>query len=64
MAVRDGRVAERAQASFTVARTGVVAWLSDMAFNRAALYGIMAVVIAIIAGFAVGMIFKKGGGAH
>jgi uncharacterized protein (TIGR02186 family) len=64
MAVRDGRVVERAEALFTVDRSGIVAWLSDLAFNKAALYGIMAVVIAIIAGFAVGMIFKKGGGAH
>lgn len=64
LALRDGQVAERARASFTVARTGVVAQLTDLAFNKAALYGIMAVVIAIIAGFAVGMIFKKGGGAH
>jgi len=64
LAIRDGQVAERGQTSFTVARTGVVAQLTDLAFNKAALYGIMAVVFAIIAGFAVGMIFKKGGGAH
>ncbi len=64
LAVRDGQVAERAETSFVVARTGVVAQLTDLAFNKAALYGIMAVVIAIIAGFAVGLIFKKGGGAH
>jgi len=65
MAIRNGQVAERAQTSFTVARSGVVAWLSDLAFNSPAVYGIMAVVIAIVAGFAVGMIFRKGGGgAH
>lgn len=65
MAVRNGQVAERAETSFTVGRTGVVAWLSNLAFNRPAVYGIMAVVVAIIAGFAVGMVFRKGGGgAH
>lgn len=64
MAVRDGQVVERAETSFTVARSGMVAWLSNLAFNRPAVYGIMAVVIAIIAGFAVGMVFRKGGGAH
>ncbi len=64
MAIRNGKVAERARTDFTVARTGMVAKLTDLAFNKPALYGIMAVVIAIIAGFAVGMIFKKGGGAH
>ncbi|MBU0676021.1 MAG: TIGR02186 family protein [Proteobacteria bacterium] len=64
MAVRNGQVVERSRAQFTVERSGVVAKLSDLAFNNAALYGMMAVIIAIIAGFAVGMIFKKGGGAH
>jgi len=64
MAIRGGQVVERAQAGFSVERAGIVAQLSGLAFNNAALYGIMAVVIAIIAGFAVGMIFKKGGGAH
>lgn len=65
MAVRNGQVVERAESSFTVARTGVVAWLSNLAFNSPAAYGIMAVVVAIVAGFAVGMIFRKGGGgAH
>lgn len=64
MAVRDGQVMERAQTEFSVARTGVVAWLSNLAFNSPAAYGIMAVVVAIIAGFAVGLVFRKGGGAH
>jgi len=65
MAIRNGQVAERSESSFTVARTGVVEWLSNLAFNSPAAYGIMAVVVAIVAGFAVGMIFRKGGGgAH
>jgi len=65
MAVRNGQVVERAETSFTVGRTGVVAWLSNLAFNSPAAYGIMAVVVAIIAGFAVGLVFRKGGGgAH
>ena len=64
MAVRGGKIVDSTEASFTVERAGLVRQLTDMAFNQAALYGIMAVIIAIIAGFAVGMIFKKGGGAH
>jgi len=65
MAIRNGQVVDRAQSEFTVARTGVVEWLSNLAFNSPAAYGIMAVVVAIVAGFAVGMIFRKGGGgAH
>ncbi|MEW6426421.1 MAG: TIGR02186 family protein [Thermodesulfobacteriota bacterium] len=64
LAVRDGRITERTATSFVVERKGVVAALSKMAIDQAALYGIMAIVIAMAAGFAVGAIFKKGGGSH
>lgn len=65
MAVRNGTVKDRETTSFTVARTGAVAQLSGMALDHAAGYGIMAIVIALGAGFAVGALFKKGGGgAH
>jgi uncharacterized protein (TIGR02186 family) len=64
LAVRDGNVVDRSETSLTVARTGLVAKLSDLAFNHAALYGMIAIVVAMAAGFAVGALFKKGGGAH
>jgi len=64
LSVRDGNVVDRAETSLTVARTGIVAKLSDLAFNHAALYGIFSVLIAMAAGLAVGAIFKKGSGAH
>lgn len=64
IAVRNGKIVERATTNFTVERAGIVKKLTDLAFNRAALYGIMAVLIAMVAGFAVGLVFKKGGGAH
>lgn len=64
LAVRNGQVVEQASARFNVEQAGLVKLLSKLAFEKEALYGIMAVVVAIIAGFAVGMIFKKGGGAH
>jgi len=38
--------------------------LSGMAKNNGALYGIISILIALGAGFGVGMIFRKGGGAH
>ena len=62
-AVRDGKVVERASAPLTVAQAGIVKQLSGLAFNNAAVYGILAVIIAMVAGFAVGAIFK-GGGSH
>lgn len=65
LAVRDGNVVERSRTSLTVARSGIVAKLSDLAFNHAAVYGIIAIVVAMASGFAVGALFKKGGGgAH
>jgi len=63
LAIRDGKVVEKASSKFTVEQAGMVKLLSNMAFENASLYGIMALVIAIVAGFAVGLIFK-GGGSH
>ena len=64
LAVRDGKVVDRNETSLTVAKTGLVATLSNLAFNHAAVYGIIAIVVAMAAGFAVGALFKGGGGAH
>lgn len=64
IAVRDGSIINRAETSLTVARTGIVAQLSNLAFNHASVYGILAIFVAMAAGFAVGALFKKGGGAH
>ena len=64
LAVRDGKVVEQASTHLEVRSTGLVQALSKMAFDQAGLYGIMAVVIALFAGLAVGAIFKKGGGSH
>ncbi|MFZ5775241.1 MAG: TIGR02186 family protein [Thermodesulfobacteriota bacterium] len=64
LAVNNGTVVDKAATSFEVKREGMVAFLSKMAIDQALLYGIMAVIIAMAAGFAVGAIFKKGGGAH
>lgn len=63
-AVKDKRVIEKAEANVTVEQSGIVKALSDMAKNNGALYGIISIVIALGAGFGVGMIFRKGGGAH
>ena len=64
VAARDGKVVDRVSANFEVKSVGVTAALSKMAFNQPGLYGIMAVVFALLAGLAVGAIFKKGGGSH
>ena len=63
-AVKDRRVVETAQSSITVEQVGVVKSLANMAKNNGALYGIISIVAALGAGFGVGLIFRKGGGAH
>lgn len=63
-AVKDGKVVDKAATQFEVERVGIVAMLSKMATEQSALYGAMSVVMALVAGLAVGAIFKKGGGSH
>jgi hypothetical protein len=60
----NGQVTGRADAAIKVEMTGMVATISDLASNHRAVYGIIAIVVALAVGFAVGNIFKKGGGAH
>lgn len=64
LAVNNGKVVDKAATTFEVKRVGIIAALSKMAVDQAALYGIMSVLIALAAGSAVGAIFKKGGGSH
>ena len=61
-AVSGGRVVEHGECTLTVARSGMVARLSTLAFNSAPLYGLIAIVVAMASGFAVGAVFKGGGG--
>lgn len=62
--VKDGQLVAAAESGVTVEEAGVVKILADMATNNSAVYGIAAIAVALAAGFGVGMIFKKGGGAH
>jgi len=63
-AVKNGKVVETAESQVTVQQVGMVKSLATMAKNRAAIYGFLSIGIALGAGFGVGMIFRKGGGAH
>ncbi len=63
-AVKGGRVLEKAEANVTVEQAGVVKTLSGMARERASIYGLISILAALGAGFGVGLIFRKGGGAH
>ncbi|MGO9531585.1 MAG: TIGR02186 family protein, partial [Syntrophobacteraceae bacterium] len=62
-AIRNGEVIARAEQPLTVNLVGFPALLAQLAFGHAALYGILATLIALLAGLAVGLIFQ-GKGAH
>jgi len=63
-AVKDKKIVDQATAEISVEQAGIVKTLSTMAKNRAALYGILSIGIALAAGFGVGMLFRKGGDSH
>ncbi|MGB9712728.1 MAG: TIGR02186 family protein [Dissulfurimicrobium sp.] len=62
LAVKDGVAYAKATQELIVKKTGMVNLLSDLAFQNAAIYGLIAIVIAMAAGLVVGLIFKGGGG--
>ena len=60
---KDGDMVHRDTRSLTVAKAGVEKWLYGMAHDHPAWYGVMAVVVALLAGWFVGMI-TRGEGEH
>lgn len=63
-AVKDKKIVERAQSEVLVEQVGIVKEFSEMASKNPALYGMISIFSALLAGFGVGMIFRKGGGSH
>ena len=63
-AVKNNMVIEKSESKFIVEHIGTVRMLANMAKNNGAMYGIVSIVIAIIAGFAVGIIFRMARGGH
>ena len=63
-AVKDGKVVDQAESRVQVEQAGLVKTLAVMAKNNAALYGVISIISALGAGFGVGLVFRKGGGAH
>ena len=63
-AVKDNQVIEKAEQKVQVEQAGIVKQLAGMAKNNASVYGILSILAALGAGFGVGLIFRKGGGAH
>ena len=63
-AVKNNKVVEKAESKVQVEQAGVVKKLAGMAKDNAAVYGILSILAALGAGFGVGLVFRKGGGAH
>ncbi|HEU6437785.1 MAG TPA: TIGR02186 family protein [Nitratidesulfovibrio sp.] len=62
-ALRDGQVVGSTSVPVRAELVGAPAWLAHMAFDRGLLYGVLATLVAILAGLAVGLVFQSKG-AH
>jgi hypothetical protein len=60
--VKEGQAVDRVCTDLPVQMVGFPAFFMTMAYQHAALYGLLAVLIAIVVGFIMGYLFKGGGG--
>lgn len=58
-AVRDGAVLEQAEGVISVEKAGVEAWVSDLALDHRAVYGLLAVFSALGLGILSGVVFRR-----
>jgi hypothetical protein len=63
IAIKDGAVVGRYATTVEAALIGFPKWLSDLAYEKSLLYGILATVIAVFSGLAIGLVFQSKG-AH
>jgi uncharacterized protein (TIGR02186 family) len=63
-AIRDDTVVAQAAQLLEAKETGMTAFIASLAFQHGTLYGVLAVLIALIAGLLTGVVFKGGKGAH
>ncbi len=64
VAFKDGAESARWAVPVKAELAGLPAWLSSLAHAHGAVYGVLATVIAILAGLLIGLIFQGKGGAH
>jgi uncharacterized protein (TIGR02186 family) len=63
--IKNKKVIDKAESNIVVKQVGAVKTLNNMASKNGALYGILAVMVALTAGFIVALVFpKKAKGAH
>ncbi len=57
--LKDGQVTGAHQSSLQISKVGMEAEIFDFARQRSALYGMMAIVIAVAAGWLAGVVFRR-----
>ena len=60
--LQGGQVISKQCRDLKVVMVGFPAMMASLAYEHGATYGILAVIIAIVTGFAMGYLFKGGGG--
>jgi uncharacterized protein (TIGR02186 family) len=58
--LRDGQVIDAQRSTLVISKIGLEADVYDFAHQQAALYGLLAIVVAITAGWLAGVIFRRG----
>ena len=61
-ALKDGQIIRTFEGSLEVEQAGAVKWLTELAYNHSAIYGIIAVLVAMGAGLGVSKLFGGKGG--
>jgi len=59
VALHDDVVVNAADATIKATLTGFPKWLSELAYQKSVLYGVMATVIAIVSGLVIGLVFQS-----
>lgn len=63
-AVKEGSVAARTARELKVSQVGLPSFLTTLAYKRGGIYGVLATIVAIVAGLLIGVIFKGAKGGH
>ncbi len=62
--IKDKKVSDQCFKTIKIEKVGLLNTISNLAFNQPAIYGIIAIIIAVVAGIGVGLIFGGGKGGH
>ena len=64
LTLTNGVIDTSADISIDAKEVGMPLWISELAFDHSTLYGVLAVLVALMAGLVTGIIFKGEKGAH